>query len=172
MPVVAGETFAIKVGVTGTPALKVEVSDAAGKVVASGRLGSEPFGGTAVLYWTTLDIPSPVKPGLADFTVRAGQALSRFTVAATPKPEHTLRIAITDSKMPLGGVEVRLGPFHARSDSSGRAQVRICKGEYQLQLWRSAHIAPPRPIRIEGDTAIALTMRHVPEEHPDARWVR
>ena len=48
----------------------------------------------------------------------------------------------------------------------------MCDGEYQLQLWRSAHIAQPTPIKIGGDVSIELTMLHVPEEHPDARWVR
>ena len=56
--------------------------------------------------------------------------------------------------------------------ASGHAELRVCKGEYQLHLWRNGHLASPQPIRIDGDMRLALTMLHVPEEHPDARWVR
>jgi hypothetical protein len=48
----------------------------------------------------------------------------------------------------------------------------VCKGEYQLQLWRTAHIATPTPMTVEGNMSVELTMAHVPEDHPDARWVR
>jgi hypothetical protein len=176
MPVVAGERFALKAGATVAAGKMIEVCDANGKVVASGTLGHQPLAGTESLYWTTLDLPSPTGNGVAEYTVRvAGEpASSRFSVAAADKPEHTLAITVLeqDSKAALEGVEIRLGPFHARTGKDGRAELRICKGDYQLRLWRTAHIAQPVPISISGDTSVALTMLHVPEEHPDARWVR
>ena len=81
--------------------------------------------------------------------IAAAAATTRFSVAAAAKPEHKLTVQVTerDSKAALDGVEIRLGPFHARTDKAGRAELRVCKGEYQLQLWRTAHIAPPQPIR-------------------------
>ena len=99
---------------------------------------------------------------------------TRFSVAIADKPEHKLNVKVTEQSTAaaLGGVEIRLGPFHARTDAAGHAELRVCKGEYQLHLWRTAHIAQPQPIRIDGDASIDLTMAHVPEEHPDARWVR
>jgi hypothetical protein len=186
LPVVAGERFSIKVGAKSGSGLalaggRVEVSDAAGAVVASGALGDAPLAGTEALYWVALDVPAPREPDVAEYAVRfvPGDAAhhavaSRFTVAAAAKPTHTLTVTITerDSKEALGGVEIRVGPFHARTDKTGRAELRVCKGNYQLQLWRTAHIAQPQPLAIDGDKAIALTMAHVPEEHPDARWVR
>jgi hypothetical protein len=69
-------------------------------------------------------------------------------------------------------VEIRIGPFHARTDAAGRAELQVCKGDYHLELWRTAHNAPPRPIKVEGDAVVEFTMMHVPEDHPDARWVR
>ncbi|CAN0227273.1 unnamed protein product [Phaeothamnion confervicola] len=142
MPVAIGGTFAIKVG--GAKGAKVEVTYATGKVVASGALGSEPLAGTEGLYWTSLDVPSPAKAEVAQYTVRAGDATSLFSVAAAPKPEHTLTVTIVEreTKEALGGVEIRLGAFHARTDKAGRAEVRIAKGDYQLKLWRNGHIAP------------------------------
>jgi hypothetical protein len=188
MPVVAGDMFSIKVGAKSASGLppascRIEISDAAGAVVASGKLGDAPWAGTEALYWAALDVPAPAGPQLAEYAVRLiphqGEpgdevAASRFSVAATAKPEHKFNVKVTEQSTAaaLGGVEIRLGPFHARTDAAGHAELRVCKGEYQLHLWRTAHIAQPQPIRIDGDTSVALTMAHVPEEHPDARWVR
>jgi hypothetical protein len=174
MPVVAGAKFSIKVGATAAAGTKVEAIDASGKVVATGTLGDKPFAGTQALLWTTLDVPSPAKAEVAGYTVRAGDASSRFSVVAAARPEHTLTVKVTerDTAAALGGVEIRLGPFHARTDKSGSAELRVCKGAYQLHLWRTAHLASPTPIAIDGDASVELTMVHVPEEHPDARWVR
>jgi hypothetical protein len=179
MPVVAGETFAIKVGaktVDGRTLVgrRVEVSDSAGTVVAAGTLGETAWPGTEALHWTALDIPAPAKPELAKYTVRCDGAETWFSVVAGAKPEYTVTVHVAerDTKATLEDVEIRLGPFHARTDRAGRAELRVCKGEYQLQLWRTAHIAQPKAISITADTNVELTMVHVPEEHPDARWVR
>ncbi|MBM3528179.1 MAG: hypothetical protein FJX62_08810 [Alphaproteobacteria bacterium] len=183
MPVVAGERFQIKAGAKaasgGTLAgQRIEAIDARGAVVASGTLGDKPWAGTEALCWTVIDVPAPAAPGLAEYSVRlpSGQDASaaRFSVAAAAKPEHTLTVTITerDTAQPLGGVEIRLDAFRGRTDRAGRAEIRICKGDYQLHLWRSAHTAEPRAVVIAGDTSLALTMLHVPEDHPDARWVR
>jgi hypothetical protein len=173
MPVVAGERFAIKTGVK-TGSGRVEVCDATGAVVASGTLGEAPWPGTEALHWAELDLPAPAKDGVAKYTVRCGAAETWFSVVAAAKPDCTLKVQITEqeSKAALDGVEIRIGAFHARTDKAGRAELRVCKGEYQLQLWRTAHISSPRPVKVDGNASIALTMTHVPEEHPDARWVR
>ena len=178
LPVIAGERFAIKVGVksgsgstlTGT----IEVCDSAGKTVASGKVGGEPWPGTESLHWVALNVPAPAEEGLAEFTVRYGDASSRFSVAAVAKPEHRLAMKITETgtAAPLGDVEIRLGAFHARTDAKGCAELHVCKGTYRLQVWRNAYESSPRPIEIGGDTSIEIEMLHVPEDHPDARWVR
>jgi hypothetical protein len=187
MPVIAGETFPIKAGAKPTTGRslansRIEVSDAAGAVVASGHLGATPWPGSEALYWAALVVPAPANSQVAEYTVRlilqgdhAEDAVaSRFTVTSAAKPEHKLGVKITEkqSAEPLGGVEIRIGPFRARTDDGGRAELHVCKGEYQIHLWRTAHIAPVAPVRVEGDASIELTMVHVPEEHPDARWVR
>ena len=173
MPVIAGEMFSIKVGAKSANA-RVEVSDSAGAVVASGTLLETVHPQTEALYWTALDVPAPAKPEVAKYTVRCAGAETWFSVLASAKPEHMLMVQVSerDSKAMLDGVEIRLGPFHARTDKTGRAELLVCKGEYQLQLWRTAHIAAPTPVTVEGDMSVELTMAHVPEEHPDARWVR
>jgi hypothetical protein len=172
-PVVVGERFAIKVGAKSGSG-RVEVSDATGVALASGTLGETPWPGTEALHWVALDLPAPAAAEVARYVVRCGSAETWFSVVASAKPTHALTVQITerDSKAALDNVEIRLGPFHARTDKAGRAELQVCKGEYQLHLWRAAHISQPQPITIGGDASIALTMVHVPEEHPDARWVR
>jgi hypothetical protein len=188
MPVVTGEKFSIKVGVKSASGRApvggcVEVSDAAGTVVASGTLGDKPWPETEALYWAALDVPAPAKHVVAEYAVRfvPGQGdpthdavASRFSVTATAKPEHKLTVKVTEqaTAAALEGVEIRLGSFRARTNAAGHAELQVCKGGYQLQLCRTAHIAPVKPINIEGDTSVELTMVHVPEDHPDARWVR
>jgi hypothetical protein len=182
MPVVAGEKISIKVGAKSASGRKlggcrVEVSDATGAVVASGQLGEAPLAGTEALYWTALDVPAPAQHQAAEYSVRLvpdDAIATRFSVAAAAKPEHRLSVTVTerDTAEALGDVEIRLGPFHARTDKTGHAELRLCKGDYQLQLWRTAHIAAPQPLSVTGDLSLELKMVHVPEEHPDARWVR
>jgi hypothetical protein len=188
MPVVTGEKFSIKVGVKSASGRApvggcVEVSDAAGTVVASGTLGDKPWPETEALYWAALDVPAPAKHVVAEYAVRfvPGQGdptrdavASGFSVAAAAKPEHKLTVKVTEQNTAaaLEGVEIRIGSFRARTDAAGGAELHVCKGKYQLQLCRTAHIAPLQPINIAGDTSVELAMVHVPEDHPDARWVR
>ena len=186
LPVVAGEPFAIKVGAKAADArvlagCHIAVSDASGAMVASGTLGDKPWPGTEALYWLALDVPAPAMPQVAAYQVRLVDAsgeteavATEFTVVAAAKPEHSVAVSITerDTLKPLADVEVRLGPFHARTDANGRAELRVCKGDYEARLWRPAHSAAPQPLTVDGDTHLDLTMQNVPEVHPDARWVR
>lgn len=184
MPVVAGERFSVKIGAKSQSRRKlagcnIEISDTAGAVVASGKLGETPLPGTEALYWTSLEVPAPRDRDGASFTVRLEPASldavpTRFSVAVAAKPAYTLAVTVTerDTKAALDGVEIRIGPFHGRTDKAGRAELRVSRGDFLLQLWRTAHIAEPQPIRVGRDEELELTMVHVPEEHPDARWVR
>ncbi len=186
VPVVAGETFAIKVGAKAADAhalagLRIAVSDASGAMVASGTLGDAPWPGTEALYWLALSVSAPAMPQVTAYQVQLVDApdeaevvATAFTVVAATKPEHSVAVNITerDTAKPLADVEVRLGPFRARTDANGRAELRVCNGDYEMRLWRTAHSAAPQPLTVDGDTQLDLTMQHVPEVHPDARWVR
>ncbi len=105
MPVVAGESFSLKAGAKSESGrvlsgVRVEVSDAAGSVVASGTLGDAPLAGTEALYWVTLDVPAPAKLQVAEYAVRlAGDSTAtwQFSVVSAAKPEHTLTVTSTFS---------------------------------------------------------------------------
>src|SRR6267154_1315242 len=110
MPVVAGEMFSIKVGAKSASGRalaggRVEVSDAAGTVVASRTLGDKPWPETEALYWAALDVRAPAQQPFAEYAVRfipgpgepADDAVaSRFSVTATAKPEHKLTVKVTE----------------------------------------------------------------------------
>jgi hypothetical protein len=188
MPVIAGDKFSIKIGAKSASGralagCRVAVSDSTGAVVATGTLGDKPWPDTEALYWIALDVRVPAEQQFAEYAVRfmldsdepaLESVATRFSVAATAKPEHKLIVKVTEqtTAAALEGVEIRLGAFRARTNAAGRAELRVCKGEYQLQLCRTAHIASPKPLKIDGDASVELTMVHVPEDHPDARWVR
>jgi hypothetical protein len=185
MPVTAGEKFAVKVGAKSSTkrelaGYRVAVTDASGALAASGALGQAPLPGTEALYWTTLEVTAPARQA-ADYTVQliAGASIdeiiaTKFSVAVAANPAYTLTMTVTerDTHEPLDGVEIRIGPFHARTGKDGQAALKVPRGDFQIQLWRTAHIAEPQPIRVGRDEDVELTMVHVPEEHSDARWVR
>ncbi len=180
VPVVAGETFAVKVGAKAADARAlagrhIAVSDASGAVVASGDLGEAPWPGTEALYWLALDVPAPAAPQVAAYEVRladtpgeAEAAATAFTVVAAARPEHNVAVKITerDTSKPLADVEVRLGPFHARTGADGRAELRVCKGDYQIRLWRPAHSAAPQSLTVDGDTPSTSPCRTCPRRTP------
>jgi hypothetical protein len=183
MPVTAGESFAVKIGAKAADGRslagsRVEVSDSGGKAVVSGALSDAPLPGSEALYWSELSVPAPAAP-LAELTVRLAapdvEAVpTRFSVVVSARHEHRLAVTVTEtnSAQPLADVEVRLGPFHARTGKDGRAELRLCKGDYQIKLWRAAHLAAAQAVTIDRDSEMALSMTFVPEDHPDARWVR
>ena len=52
------------------------------------------------------------------------------------------------------------------------AETRLSVDDLIAPLFVREGIAEPQPIRVGRDDNLELTMVHVPEEHPDARWVR
>src|SRR5256885_1921676 len=110
MPAIAGEKFSIKVGAKSASGRalvggRVEVSDSTGVVVATGTLGEAPWPETEALYWAALDMPAPAQQQVAEFAVRlipspgepAHHAVAtRFTIAATARPEHKLVVKVTE----------------------------------------------------------------------------
>jgi hypothetical protein len=180
----AGDRFAVKIGAksSGGCALggcRIEVRDAAGAVVASGRLGDAPWPGTDALFWTEAGLRAPAEPGLAAFSVRfdaadAGEphrdAASAFNVTVAAAPEHSLTVTVMTNGTPLNDAIVRLGPYRAMTDAAGIATVRAAKGRYELVMWKAGYDAPVMPLSIEADAAVRVDARAVPEDDPDSHW--
>ena len=183
---VAGERFTVKAGVKSSAdcdlrGRRIEACDSAGAVVASGTLGAAPWPDTGALYWTELSLSAPAKPGMAALSVRfaaAGlapphrDAAAQFVVMVVPPPEHTVTIQVVaqQTAAPIGGAEIRLGPYRATTAASGSAAVRVPKGRFDLHIWKAGFDAAPRPVAVDGDAAVKVEAAILPDDNADRAW--
>jgi hypothetical protein len=185
--VVKNEPFAIKVGAKSSAdctlhGKEIEVCDAAGKVVAHGKLGNTPWPGTSALFWAEIEVPAPAQEGLGAWSVRfaaAGLELQHddsragFTFMVVRPPEHTLTVKVVekDTAAPIDNVQISVGVFRGATDESGRADMRISKGTYDLNVWKVGYEAPARTIEVAADATVQVEVLTVPEDDPDAVWL-
>jgi hypothetical protein len=183
---VAGERFAVKIGVASSAnsdlrGRTVAVHDATGAVVGEGTLGATPWPGTGALYWTEVSLPAPAKEGVATLTAHFSasaltpphtDASARFSLAVVRAPDYTLavKIAETDSAKPIADAQLRLGAYRAVTDASGTAVLRVCKGDYQLHIWKVGYDAPATAVTVNDDTTIQVDAVVLPEENADRAW--
>src|SRR4051812_38819526 len=180
----AGEHFTVKAGVKSQAAAKlgggrIEVLDGAGRVVAAGVLGPEPWPGTDGLYWSEIELRAPQAAGLTQLSVRYDadsldapheSATQQFAVAVVPPPEHVLTVTVAADDGPLADAIVRAGPVRVTTDAEGRARLHLAKGAHQIAVWKMGYDSEPVPLTIEADAALAIAARPKPEDNPDAIW--
>lgn len=183
---VAGERFAVKIGVKSSAGCDlrgrgVAIRNAAGAVIGEGRLGDTPWPGTDALYWTELSLPALAAEGIAAMTAHfsgAGlqpphaDASAQFSLAVVKAPDHmlTVKVVETGSAKPLADAYLRLGAYRATTDQTGSATLRVCKGRYRLHIWKVGYDAPAIAVGIDGDTAVQVDAAIVPEENVDRAW--
>ncbi len=179
----AGETLCVKVGAKSSSGCalngcRIEVLNG-DQVVAAGCLDETPWPGSSALYWTEIEMPAPVQQGTFAFAVRFdasaleephADATSSFNVSVVSKPEHTLTVEVTADGVPIEAAYVRLGPYRAVTDASGVAQVKTCKGRYELVIWKAGYDVPVTAVTIETDVVVLVEGRSLPEDDPDAIW--
>jgi hypothetical protein len=186
-PVVMGERFCIKVGAKSSAgcalgAQKILVSDQSGTVIAEASLRDTPWPGTSALYWTEVEVPAPSAEGMfwcsvnfaaADIETPHEGASSKFSVAIVRPPEHKLTVEVLekDTKAPIADAQVRLGAYRAATDPSGRAQLAMPSGTYDLTVWKVGYEVPSRTVAIHEELGIRVEAAIVPPENPDAAWL-
>jgi hypothetical protein len=186
-PVVMGERFCLKVGAkssAGYPlgARTILISDQSGTVIAEANLRDTPWPGTSALYWTEVEVPAPAAEGMFWCSVNFAAAgietphegaSSKFSVAIVRPPEHRLTVEVfeKDTKAPIADAQVRLGAYRAATDPSGRAQLAMPSGTYDLTVWKVGFEAPGRTVAIHDDLSIGVEAAIVPPENPDAAWL-
>jgi hypothetical protein len=186
-PVVMRERFRIKVGAKsaagcGLGGTKILVSDQSGRLIAQGSLQDTPWPGTSALYWTEVEVPAPNREGMfwctvnfaaADIDTPHERSASKFSVAIVRPPEHRLTIEVLerDSKAPIEDAQVRLGAYRAATDPSGRAEVAMPKGTYDLAVWKVGYEAPVQTVDVHEDASVQVEAVIVPPENPDAAWL-
>jgi hypothetical protein len=186
-PVIIGARCAVRVGAKSAAdcvleGATIEIVDEAGTVVGSGRLGGTPWEGTCALYWTEVEVSAPAREGIASWRARFPatdirlphtEAEARFSIAAVRPPECRLTMTFVDreTEEPIESAHIRLGPFRAVTDASGRAELSIPAGPYEVKVWHHAYETPSTTVEVNGDLALQLHGVSVPEEDPNARWM-
>jgi hypothetical protein len=186
-PVVMGERFGIKVGAKSSfesdlSGRDIEVHDQSGTVVARGTLQETRWPGTSALYWTEVDLLAPASEGICSWSVQfAAAALetphistnSAFSFVVVKPPDHkmTVKVVEKDTGNPVENAQVRLGAYRAATDQHGLAEVMLCKGTYDLSVWKVGYDAPPQTVAVDDDAMVEVRLLMVPEENPDAAWL-
>ena len=179
----AGERFSVKVGAKSSAGCaldgcRIEVLEG-DNVVASGPLGATPWPGTGALYWAEVELRAPDSPGPVTLTVRFDatdldephqEASSPFSVSVVARPDHTLAVTVASGGMPIEAAYLRLGPYRATTDASGRASIKLAKGRYELVVWKAGYDTDPVPLAIDTDASINVEARALPAHDPDAVW--
>jgi hypothetical protein len=160
---------------------QIEIRDAAGTLLASSPLGSARWPDTSALYWTELSLPAPVQHGIASFSVRLGTAglvpphraaEATFAVMVVPPPKHrlTIRLVAQETAEPISNADIRIGAYRAATDASGRAELHLPKGQYELRIWKVGYDAPACAVHVAEDASIEVAAASVPEENADRAW--
>jgi hypothetical protein len=186
-PAVMGERFSVKVGAKSAAGCElsgrnIRLCDQSGRVLAQGQLQETPWPGTSALYWTQLEVPAPDQEGMfwctvnfaaADIETPHDASSSKFSVAIVRPPEHRLTIEVLekDTKTPIEDAQIRLGAYGAATDPSGRAEVALPNGSYELTVWKVGYDTPGLTVDIHEDVSVQVEAVIVPPENPDAAWL-
>jgi hypothetical protein len=179
----AGERFTVKVGAKSSAGCalggcRIEVLDG-DNVVASGILGDVPWPDTGALYWAEIELRAPQTPGPVTLAVRFDaaelekphqDASSPFNVTVVARPDHTLAVTVASGGLPIEDAYIRLGPYRATTDASGRASIKLAKGRYELVVWKAGYDTVPVPLAIDADASINVEARALPQDDPDSVW--
>jgi hypothetical protein len=179
----AGERFSVKVGAKSSVGCalggrRIDVLEG-DHVVASGRLGETPWPGTSALYWAEVELRAPESPALVTLAVHFDaaeldephqDASSPFNVSVVALPDYTLAVTVASGGMPIEEAYLRLGPYRATTDASGRASIKLAKGRYELVVWKPGYDTDPVPLAIDAEASINVQARALPQDDPDAVW--
>jgi hypothetical protein len=172
LTVECGAAFRVRVGVKCAAecaaALRtVQIRDAAGRSIASARVGDAPWPGTS-LYSTEIELRAPEAAGLHAWEAVASEvgaetggpahagACARFQVRAVAAPECLVKVVAVDaeSHAPLKGAKVVVHPYRAITDARGVAEIRVPKGAYRLFVSGRDHF----PFRSDGEISADVTI--------------
>jgi hypothetical protein len=186
-PVVMGERFSVKVGAKSAAGCelggrRIQISDQSGRLLGQGHLQAIPWPGTSALYWTEVEVPAPDREGMFWCTVNFAAtdietphegSSSKFSVAIVRPPEHRLTIEVLekDTKAPIEDAQVRLGAYGAATDPSGRAEVALPDGSYELTVWKVGYDTPGLTVDVHDDVSVRVEAVIVPPANPDAAWM-
>ncbi len=148
----------------------VEVLDDAGKRVATGTLGTDPWGGTPDLYWAEVELRAPVDGGYHGWTAGFPQTtvagfqhkdMSQvFGLSTTKPPECTVIVGVSEgaTREPVDGAYVRLGLHSGYTDESGMVKVALPKDSDELVVWKTKHKMHRSTVEIAKDEDLRVEL--------------
>jgi len=184
-PVMTGGKVSLKAGAKCAQGCNLagrmlEVHDGAA-IVATAKLGAEPWTGTTALHWADVDVTAPQIDGVMQWSARFAESPSApphdagscsFSFAVVKKPEHVVTVTVTDgtSQIPVMDAQVRMGPYRGITNAMGRAELHVAKGDYSVSAGKAGFTVSTSPVNVGGDTEVDLTATKVPEPDPDGAW--
>ncbi len=166
-----GEGFAVRVGLKCTGGCcsagwGYRIRDHEGRDLAAGRVGDEPWEGTAALHHAEVMLTAPEGEGQFTWTAEAdlpdgalphGHGATPFRVNSVPSPEFRLSVLAVDavSGEPVRRAKVVAHPFRTLTDEQGRAEMLMPRGSYALFVSGKSYF----PFKAEGDLSGDLTIR-------------
>lgn len=177
----AGQTFAVKVGVKASVAgslagTLVTIHDADGGQLSAAEASDATLPGSDGLHLVELQLSAPASEGLHSWEARASGAASpasrtdasvAFAVRVVPRPDVSLTIEALDAEdgTPIRNARVVLHPYRALTDADGVAVLRIASGNYTLFVSARGHESASWSLAVTQDTAWrALLVREPPED--------
>ena len=177
-PATAGGALPVYVGMRCNRACRltgarVALLDDAGMQVGDGVLGEAPWPGTEALYWTAVEARAPAAEGVHAWTAVLADAGTELPHAAPPAEigfrtgqpcEHraAVRVIETAGRVPVAGVEVRVGPYTGATAADGVATVALPQGVFEVSIRKDGLEARPVSIAVNGDLALDIEARVVP----------
>lgn len=178
----AGEAFTFRVGIKCSCGCNLAnrafvVRDEHGSTVASGMLGSEVWPGTDAVYYAEVQAQAPADISLHQWMVESagsdsgiahapGSVPMRVRTVAAPDQEIRIEAIDRESRAPLKGIKLMVGPYRATTGEDGVARMKVVADHYMLHasgrhcLPYRDHLDATRPVELRLLMALEL-----PEEH-------
>jgi hypothetical protein len=181
-PLPLGGSAKVKVGLrcaNGCPLTgqEIEIRDAMRSLIVTAKLGSEPWPGTAGLYWAEADVVAPLSEGtqmwMAQFSplnleIPHLASLLAFSLTTAKPPEHRVTVEVFEEKAGavIGASEVRLGVYRTQTNAHGAALLEVPGGMYELTVWKMGYELVTRNLDVTSDQSVRIELPVEPEPSP------
>jgi hypothetical protein len=164
---VAGERFKFAVGARCSGGCdlggrKLSIFDHEGSLAGTVQLGHDVWPGTEALYVAEVEVKAPLEAGSHQWEAKIGgwdaelpHAPGSFPlivrIVTAPDCEVTVRAVDRETQMPIKGAHVVMHPYRAVTDDKGIARVRVARGEYDILVSASQHMAACASVDVTAD---------------------
>jgi hypothetical protein len=171
-PVSANGSFSVKVGLKCSAGCRmaghpVTVEGETGFAAGTGHMTEEPWPGTTALFWTDVQVRAPAAEGVMMWRARFtdtgcglphDESAADFSIRVAEAPQHRVAIAlVTRGKAtPIPNAEVRLGPYVGFTDGTGRVDLTVPAGTYELRIRSDGHDLEPFLVDVQHALEIGL----------------